>query len=214
MADYKDKFESILLDVEKPARYAGGEWNTPDMTDRANGDVAFCFPELYEIGMSNLGVAILYDIINKTPGYVSERCYAPAPDLAQKLRENDIPLLSLETRKPLKDFDVVAMSVGFELLYTNVLYMLDLARIPFRAKDRDDSYPFLIAGGPCSVNPEPFADFFDVIIIGEGEESDIAIVKVLCEGKRQGLSKAEILQKSRVWKAHTCRRFTKTVKKW
>ena len=195
MADYKDKFESILLDVEKPARYAGGEWNTPDMTDRANGDVAFCFPELYEIGMSNLGVAILYDIINKTPGYVSERCYAPAPDLAQKLRENDIPLLSLETRKPLKDFDVVAMSVGFELLYTNVLYMLDLARIPFRAKDRDDSYPFLIAGGPCSVNPEPFADFFDVIIIGEGEESDIAIVKVLCEGKRQGLSKAEILQK-------------------
>lgn len=131
-----------------------------------------------------------------------------------KLRENDIPLLSLETRKPLKDFDVVAMSVGFELLYTNVLYMLDLARIPFRAKDRDDSYPFLIAGGPCSVNPEPFADFFDVIIIGEGEESDIAIVKVLCEGKRQGLSKAEILQKSRVWKAHTCRRFTKTVKKW
>ena len=83
--------------MEKPARYAGGEWNTPDMTDRANGDVAFCFPELYEIGMSNLGVAILYDIINKTPGYVSERCYAPAPDLAQKLRENDIPLLSLET---------------------------------------------------------------------------------------------------------------------
>ena len=195
MADYKDKFESILLDVEKPARYAGGEWNTPDMTDRANGDVAFCFPELYEIGMSNLGVAILYDIINKTPGYVSERCYAPAPDLAQKLRENDIPLLSLETRKPLKDFDVVAFSVGFELLYTNVLYMLDLARIPFRAKDRDDSYPFLIAGGPCSVNPEPFADFFDVIIVGEGEESDIAIVKVLCEGKRQRLSKAEILQK-------------------
>ncbi len=194
MQDYKEKYQSLLLDVEKPARYSGGEWNTPDMTDRSKGDMCFCFPELYEIGMSNLGVAILYDIVNKASGYVAERCYAPAPDMAKKLKENDIPLLSLETRKPLKNFDVVGFSVGFELLYTNVLYMFDLAKIPFRSKDRDDSYPIMLAGGPCSVNPEPFADFFDIILVGEGENADIAILEKVCEGKRNGLSKAEILQ--------------------
>lgn len=112
-----------------------------------------------------------------------------------KLKENNIPLLSLETKKPLKDFTVVGFSVGFELLYTNVLYMLDLAQIPFRAKDRDDSYPILLAGGPCSVNPEPFADFFDIILVGEGEDADIAILKVVTEGREQGLSKQEILKK-------------------
>lgn len=193
--DYKQKYFALLGEVEKPARYAGGEWNIPDMNKHRKGDMVFCFPELYEIGMSNLGVAILYDIVNKTDGYVAERCYAPAPDFAQKLKENNIPLLSLETKKPLKDFTVVGFSVGFELLYTNVLYMLDLAQIPFRAKDRDDSYPILLAGGPCSVNPEPFADFFDIILVGEGEDADIAILKVVTEGREQGLSKQEILKK-------------------
>lgn len=120
--------------------------------------------------------------------------------------------MSLETKKPLKDFTVVGFSVGFELLYTNVLYMLDLAQIPFRAKDRDDSYPVLLAGGPCSVNPEPFADFFDIILVGEGEEADIAILKVVTEGREQGLSKQEILQKSRVWKGHMFLLCTKTAK--
>lgn len=194
MEDYKDKLNSVLLDVEKPARYVGGEWNTPDMNKERKGDMVFCFPDLYEIGMSNLGVQILYDIINKEEGYVAERCYAPALDLAKKMRENDIPLLSLETKKPLKDFTVVGFSIGFELAYTNVLYMLDLAHIPFRAKDRDDSYPILLAGGPCSVNPEPFADFFDIIVCGEGEEADIAILKIITEGKQKGLKKAEILE--------------------
>ena len=137
--DYKKRYQELLIDVEKPARYAGGEWNTPDMTKERIGDMVFCFPELYEIGMSNLGIQILYNIVNQTDGYVAERCFAPAPDLAKKLVDNDIPLLSLETRKPLKDFTVVGFSVGYELLYTNVLYMLDLARIPCRAKDRDDS---------------------------------------------------------------------------
>lgn len=194
MEDYKDKLNSVLLDVEKPARYVGGEWNTPDMNKPRKGDMVFCFPDLYEIGMSNLGVQILYDIVNKEEGYVAERCYAPALDLAKKMRENDIPLLSLETKKPLKDFTVVGFSIGFELAYTNVLYMLDLARIPFRAKDRDESYPILLAGGPCSVNPEPFADFFDIIVCGEGEEADIAILKIITEGREKGLSKAEILE--------------------
>ncbi|MBO4380950.1 MAG: radical SAM protein, partial [Clostridia bacterium] len=195
MQSFDDKLNSILLNVEKPARYVGGEWNTPDMTKHREGDFCFCFPEVYEIGMSNLGVAILYDIINKEPGYVAERCYAPWHDMGEEMRKHDIPLFSLETRKPLKDFTVVGFSVGFELLYTNVLYMFDLAGIPFRAKDRDDSYPIMLAGGPCSVNPAPFADFFDVIVCGEGEIADLEILKIVTEGKKQGLSKAEILAK-------------------
>ncbi len=193
MQSFDDKLNSILLNVEKPARYVGGEWNTPDMTKHREGDFCFCFPEVYEIGMSNLGVAILYDIINKEPGFVAERCYAPWHDMGEEMRKHDISLFSLETRKPLKDFTVVGFSVGFELLYTNVLYMFDLAGIPFRAKDRDESYPIMLAGGPCSVNPAPFADFFDVIVCGEGEVADLAILKIVTEGKKQGLSKSEIL---------------------
>lgn len=194
MKDYSKLLNSVLPEVEKPARYVGGEWNTPDMNKPRKGDMVFCFPDLYEIGMSNLGVQILYNIINMADGYVAERCYAPALDLAEKLKENDIPLLSLETKKPLRDFTIVGFSVGYELLYSNVLYMLDLAGIPFRAKDRDDSYPILLAGGPCSVNPEPFADFFDVIVCGEGEEADIAILKIVAEGREKGLSKMQILE--------------------
>lgn len=194
MQDYKQQYMALLSEVEKPARYAGGEWNIPDMQKQRKGDMVFCFPELYEIGMSNLGISILYDIVNKTEGYVAERCFAPQVDFGKKLKENNIPLLSLETKKPLKDFTVVGFSVGYELLYTNVLYMLDLAQIPFRSKDRDDSYPILLAGGPCSVNPEPFADFFDIILVGEGEEADIAILKKVSEGRANGLSKLEILQ--------------------
>lgn len=194
MKDYTKLLNSVLPEVEKPARYVGGEWNTPDMNKPRTGDMVFCFPDLYEIGMSNLGVQILYNIVNNTDGYVAERCYAPAPDLAKKLKENDIPLLSLETKKPLKDFTIVGFSVGYELLYTNVLYMMDLAGIPFLAKDRNEGYPILLAGGPCSVNPEPFADFFDVIVCGEGEEADIAILKIVAEGRKRGLSKTQILE--------------------
>jgi len=195
MSEIDEKLAKILLNVEKPARYVGGEWNTPDMSKPREADMCFCFPEVYEIGMSNLGVAILYDIINKEPNFVAERCYAPWPDMADEMRKNSIPLFSLETRKPLKDFTVVGFSVGFELLYTNVLYMFDLAGIPFRAKDRDDSYPIMLAGGPCSVNPAPFADFFDVIVCGEGEDADLDILKIVSEGRKQGLSKVQILEK-------------------
>jgi len=192
--DIKEKFERILSEVEKPARYCGGEWNTPDVKKPHRADMCFCFPELYEIGMSNLGVQILYDIVNKDDDFVAERCYAPGLDLAAKLKENNIPLLSLETRKPLKDFAVLGFSIGFELLYTNVLYMLDLAGIPFYASQRGEEYPILLAGGPCTVNPEPFADFFDVIVCGEGEEADINLLRAVADGKDKGLSKAEILQ--------------------
>ena len=194
MNEYKKKIDELLLSVEKPARYVGGEWNVPDMTKPAKAKFCFCFPDIYEIGMSNLGLQILYDIINRHPDFIAERCYAPWEDMGAKLRESNIPLLSLETATPLKDFDVVGFSVQFELLYSNVLYMLDLAGIPFYAKDRGDEYPILCAGGPCAVNPEPFAPFFDCIVIGEGEEADLELLKKVAEGKEKGLSKREILE--------------------
>ena len=194
MNEYKKKIDELLLSVEKPARYVGGEWNVPDMTKPAKAKFCFCFPDIYEIGMSNLGLQILYDIINRHPDFIAERCYAPWEDMGAKLRENNIPLLSLETATPLKDFDVVGFSVQFELLYSNVLYMLDLAGIPFYAKDRGDEYPILCAGGPCAVNPEPFAPFFDCVVIGEGEEADLELLKKVAEGKEKGLSKREILE--------------------
>lgn len=194
MNDYKKKIDELLLSVEKPGRYVGGEWNVPDMTKPAKAKFCFCFPDIYEIGMSNLGLQILYDIINRHPDFIAERCYAPWTDMGAKLRENNIPLLSLETATPLKDFDVVGFSVQFELLYSNVLYMLDLAGIPFYAKDRGDEYPIICAGGPCAVNPEPFAPFFDCIVIGEGEEADLELMKVVADGKEKGLSKVQILE--------------------
>ncbi len=195
MTNLKKKIDKILPYVEKPARYIGGEWNTPDMTKSAKAKFCFCFPDVYEIGMSNLGVQILYHIINSEPEFIAERCYAPWPDMSRKMRENDIPLYSLETKTPLRNFDVLGFSIQFELLYTNILYMLDLAGIPFYAKDRGEEYPILIAGGPCAVNPEPFANFFDCIVIGEGEEADLELLKVVSEGKEKGWSKLEILEK-------------------
>lgn len=197
MQDYKDKLDGILLSVEKPARYTGGEWNTPNLNKNAKAKFCFCFPDVYEIGMSNLGLQILYDVINRENDFVAERCYASWIDMGRKLKENDIPLLSLETATPLKDFDVIGFSVQFELLYSNVLYMLDLAGIPFYAKDRGEEYPIISAGGPCAVNPEPFAPFFDVIFIGEGEEIDLALLRLVAEGKEKGWSKYEILEKAK-----------------
>lgn len=183
----------MLPEVEKPGRYAGGEWNTPDMTSPARGDMCFCFPDLYEIGMSNLGVQILYGVINDAEGFRAERCFAPALDMAAKLKEKGIPLLSVETKKPVKDFTVVGFSIGFELLYSNVLYMMDLAGIPLRAADRKEDDPIVIAGGPCSVNPEPFAPFFDAVVCGEGEEADLELLRRVTDGREKGLSRKQIL---------------------
>src|SRR5690554_4611955 len=136
-----------------------------------------CFPDIYEVAMSNLGIAILYDMLNKNKDIVAQRCFAPWTDMGKLLKDNKIPLMSIETKKPLKDFDIIGFSLQYEMSYTNILYMLELAQIPFRAKDRDFRYPIIIAGGPCSANLEPIADFFDIIYIGEGEEID----KKLCE---------------------------------
>ena len=132
MNDYKKKIDELLLTVEKPARYVGGEWNVPDMKKNAKAKFCFCFPDIYEIGMSNLGLQILYDIINRHPDFIAERCYAPWTDMGEKLRENDIPLLSLETATPLKDFDVVGFSVQMSCICLTLRAFLSMQRTEVR----------------------------------------------------------------------------------
>lgn len=192
-----EKLKQILLQVEKPARYVGGEFNMPDMNKPCSTRLCLCFPEIYEIAMSNIGVRILYHMLNDLEGIVCERCFAPFVDMGEQLQANNIPLFSIDSQKALKDFDIVGMSIGYELLYTNVLYMLDLAGIPFRAKDRQKgNYPLLIAGGPCVVNPEPFAEIFDAILIGEGEKNLKEFTLLYDECKKQNLTKSEFLEKA------------------
>ena len=165
------KLERILARVSKPARYTGGELNE---IHKQTGDgitrLALCFPDVYEVGMSHLGSSILYQLINSLDNVFAERCFAPWPDMEQALREEDLPLFSLETRTPLSRFDIVGFSLGYEMGYTNILCMLDLGDIPLLSKDRNDQTPLVIAGGGCVYNPEPIADFIDVFVIGEGEE--------------------------------------------
>lgn len=197
MENFEDRFLPLLTRAEKPSRYTGGEWNAVKKTDSVRARFCLCFPDLYEIGMSNLGMQILYSEINSHEDFACERCYAPAEDMAALLKEHGIPLLSLETKTPLRDFDVVGFSVQFELLYTGILYMLDLAGIPFRAEERGEDFPILLAGGPCAVDPEPFADFFDCIVIGEGEGVDAAVLALVAEGKEKGWSKRDILMRAK-----------------
>lgn len=165
--------KEILAAVEKPARYIGGEWNS---TRKSFADtpcqMAFCFPDVYEVGMSHLGMQILYGLINETTPYLMERCFMPWPDMAGALRERGLPLFSLESYTPLNRFPVVGFTLQYEMSYTNILAMLELGRIPLYARERfQGSYPLVIGGGPCSVNPEPVADFFDAILVGDGEEA-------------------------------------------
>lgn len=190
---FDKEIESLLIQVEKPARYTGGEYNTPDVGKPAVVRVCMCFPDLYEVGMSNLGIRILYHMLNVESDVVAERCFAPHTDMGGLLKEKNLPLFSLETRKPLKEFDIIGISVQFELLYTNILYMLDLAKIPFYASERGEEYPLIIGGGPCSVNPEPFADFFDIIVIGDGEDAMTELVRLYKAHKERGYSKSAYL---------------------
>jgi radical SAM family uncharacterized protein len=189
-----DDYNRLLLKADKPARYTGGEYNTPDCKKDAVSRFCITMPELYEVGMSNLGLKILYHMLNADKNIVCERCFAPAPDFAAILKDNNIPLLSLETKTPLKEFDMVGFSIQYELLYTNILYMLDFAGIPFYAEARGEEFPLLVAGGPATVNPEPFADFFDAVIVGEGEESLLAFVKLFNKHKKSGYDKMKFLR--------------------
>jgi len=188
------KLERILPRVQKPARYTGGEYNQI-IKDRAEVDLrmALCFPDTYEIGMSNLGMKILYGVINQMPGVWCERVFAPWGDMEEEMRRADIPLWALESGDALGEFDALGFSIGYEMAYTTVLNMLDLAKIPLRSKDRTDLLPLVFAGGTACCNPEPMAEFMDLFVIGEGEEMDCELLALLGRAKREGWSKRDFL---------------------
>ncbi len=188
-------FEKMLLSVQKPGRYSGGEINSV-IKDKSKVDVrfAFCFPDTYEIGMSHLGMKILYSQFNSREDIWCERVFAPWLDFEEVLRENNIPLFALESRDPIKDFDFIGFTLQYEMAYTNVLNMLDLAGLPLKSKDRKDLSPLVVAGGPCTCNPEPLADFIDLFFIGEGEEVDLEVIDLYKEFKKKGASKEEFLR--------------------
>ena len=189
--------DEILLSVDKAARYIGGEVNSvmkdlKEVTTR----VAFCFPDVYEIGMSNLGMMLLYNMFNKRPDVWCERVYSPWLDLDKLMREKNIPLFALESQDPIKDFDFLCITLGYEMCYTNVLQTLDLSQIPLKAADRDQSCPIVIGGGACAYNPEPLADFFDLFYIGEGETVYDALFDAYKANKEAGGSREDFLLKA------------------
>ena len=189
------KLERILLRVQKPARYTGGEYNEI-IKDKANVDVRFamCFPDTYEIGMSNLGLRILYGSMNEAEGVWCERAFAPWGDMEEEMRKADIPLYALESGDCLKEFDFVGFSLGYEMAYTNVLNMLDLAHIPLHSDQRGEDDPIIVAGGTCVYNGEPLADFIDIFSLGEGEDVTLEMIDLYRKGKQEGWSRAEFLQ--------------------
>ena len=194
----KEKIEKHLMEVQKPSRYIGGEVGSI-VKDKASTDVsfAFCFPDTYDIGMSHIGMKILYSLINSRENFRCERCYAPDVDFEKIMRENDIPLYSLESLEPVRNFDFIGFTMQYELSYTNVLNMLDLAGIPIFAKDRTSELTQIVAaGGPCVCNPEPLADFFDLFILGEGEEVNLELMELFNEMKKQGADRLEFLQRA------------------
>ena len=189
--------DEILLSVDKAARYIGGEVNSV-MKDKkeVTTRVAFCFPDVYEIGMSNLGMMLLYNMFNKRPDVWCERVYSPWLDLDKLMREKNIPLFALESQDPIKDFDFLCITLGYEMCYTNVLQTLDLSQIPLKAADRDQSCPIVIGGGACAYNPEPLADFFDLFYIGEGETVYDALFDAYKANKEAGGSREDFLLKA------------------
>jgi radical SAM family uncharacterized protein len=191
---YPDK---ILYSVTRPARYTGGEWNAIIKDwDKTSLKFALAYPDTYEVGMSNMALPILYEILNDQPDVLAERTFAPWVDMEAALRAAKLPLLSLESKRPLKDFDVIGFSLDYELTYTNVLNMLDLGQIPVLAKDRADDHPIIIAGGSCCLNPEPMADFIDLFVIGDGEEVLLELLDIFRDWKKNKASRKELLKKA------------------
>ncbi len=194
--DLKAKIEKHLLEVQKPSRYIGGEVGSV-IKDKSKVDVrfAFCFPDTYDIGMSHLGMKILYSLTNERENYWCERCFAPSEDFETVMRENGIPLYALESLDPIRDFDFIGFTLQYELSYANILNMLDLAGIPIFARDRSQELgQIVIAGGPCVCNPEPLADFFDLFVLGEGEEVNLELMDLYLEMKRKGATRQEFLR--------------------
>ncbi len=198
MSTLKEKIEKHLLEVQKPSRYIGGEVGSV-IKDKSKVDVrfAFCFPDTYDIGMSHLGMKILYSLTNERENYWCERCFAPGLDFEEIMRKNDIPLYALESLDPIKDFDFIGFTLQYELSYTGVLNMLDLAGIPVFSKDRTEELTqIVVAGGPCVCNPEPLADFFDIFILGEGEEVNLELMDLYWEMKQQGAKRMDFLRRA------------------
>lgn len=189
--------DEILLSIQQPARYIGGEVNTVNK-DPKKVDIRFamCFPDVYEIGMSHLGMQILYDMFNRREDIYCERVYSPWTDLDKIMREKKIPLFALESQEPVRDFDFFGITLQYEMSYTNILQVLDLAQIPLHAADRTESDPIVIGGGPCAYNPEPLADFFDMFYIGEGETAYFELMDRYKENKKQGRSRREFLEQA------------------
>ena len=187
--------DEILMTVEKPARYIGGEVNAV-MKDKDQVDIRFamCFPDVYEIGMSHLGIQILYDMFNRREDTWCERVYSPWPDLHKVLKEKQIPLFALESQDPVKKFDFLGITIQYEMCYTKILQILDLSGIPLSAEDRTMDDPFVIGGGPCTYNPEPLAEFFDLFYIGEGETQYFALLDLYKEWKNSGKSRQDFLK--------------------
>jgi radical SAM family uncharacterized protein len=191
-----DVLQQILPTVVKPGRYTGGEWNSVEKDwDACDVHWVLAFPDTYEIGMSNLGLAILYDILNQQEDVLAERVYAPWVDMERAMRAAGLPLFSLESRQPLTEFDVLAFSLPYEQLYTNLLNVLDLAGLPVLAEERDDHHPLIIAGGGATYNPEPLADFVDAFALGDGEEVVLDITGIVREAKRQGSTREALLRR-------------------
>ena len=189
--------QKILPLVQKPGRYTGGELNSV-VKDKSKVDLryAFCFPDSYEIGMSHLGIKILYSVANSRDDVWCERVFAPWHDMEEEMRKNNVPLFALESGDPLTEFDMIGFTLQYELSYTNVLNMLDLAGIPIKSKDRDSLTPIIDGGGPCACNPEPMADFFDLFMLGDGEEVTNEVMDLLIKCKKEGATKAEFLKQA------------------
>lgn len=191
------QFEHILSQVKKPARYTGGEWNSIRKDwDQTEIKTVFAFPDVYEVGMSHLGLHILYNIVNNRQDALMERVFAPWPDMAEQMREHNLPLFALESQRPIKQFDLIAFTLQYEMSFTNILYMLDLADIPLLSRDRNEEHPLVIAGGPCAFNPEPLADYIDLFAIGEGEDVINELLDLLLAEKQKRHKKDEFLRRA------------------
>ena len=189
--------DEILLKIEKPARYIGNEVNSV-MKDKSEVDIRFamCFPDVYEIGMSHLGIQILYDMFNQREDVWCERVYSPWLDLHKIMKEEQIPLFALESQDPIRDFDFLGITIQYEMCYTNILQILDLSRIPIHSRDRGETDPIVIGGGPCTYNPEPLAEFFDIFYIGEGETVYDELLDAYKEYRAAGKSRLEFLERA------------------
>lgn len=192
--EIRRQVELLLPKVLKPSRYLGTEWNSIHKNwETTSIHMAFAFPDVYEVGMSHLGTRILYHLVNSIPEFVCERVFAPWIDMEEKMRGQGIPLFALESLHPIKEFDVLGFTLQYEMSFTNILNMLDLAGIPLRSAERGPEDPWVIAGGPCAYNPEPLAPFIDYFLLGESEEQLPKVLRLIAEHKEKSLPREDLL---------------------